>query len=94
MPAPVGIDELQLLLVRKIGLANRGEDLKIGSGREDLKRLDPQQYSKVDLAITDRVIHAAGEYVLMTGRPYSELRYKCHKKTRQHLRPCKIGLTR
>jgi tRNA dimethylallyltransferase len=51
----------------------------IESIRQQLKLLDPDFYSQVDLKNPQRVIHAL-EICLMTGRPYSELRTNTRKE--------------
>ncbi|WP_010663948.1 tRNA (adenosine(37)-N6)-dimethylallyltransferase MiaA [Marinilabilia salmonicolor] len=61
----------------------------IESIRRQLKILDPDFYTQVDLKNPKRVIHAV-EICLMTGRPYSELRTNTRKK--RPFRILKTGL--
>lgn len=61
----------------------------IESIRRQLKILDPDFYTQVDLKNPKRVIHAV-EICLMTGRPYSELRTNTRKK--RPFRIIKTGL--
>ncbi len=68
----------------------RLEEEGIESMRLQLKQLDPDYYSRVDLKNPKRILHAL-EICLMTGKPYSSFLRKTTKK-----RPFKIiktGLT-
>ncbi len=59
--------------------------------QEELKRLDPQHASEVDMQNYKRVLHAL-EVCSMTGRPYSELR--TGEKKQRDFNIIKIGLNR
>ncbi len=69
----------------KISLQNNG----IESLRLQLKKLDPEYYTKVDLKNPTRIIHAL-EICLMTGKPYSSFRTNPKKKRPFNI--LKIGL--
>ena len=58
---------------------------------EELKRLDPTHYNRVDLHNHKRVIHAL-EICLMTGKPYSS--FLKQKPKERPFRIVKIGLNR
>lgn len=57
--------------------------------REELRRLDPEYYGKVDLMNMKRVLHAV-EICVQAGRPYSELRTNSCKQ--RPFKIVKIGL--
>ena len=70
-------------------LKNRLKTEGLESLRLQLKKLDPDYYSQVDLKNPIRIIHAL-EICIMTGKPYSSFR-KNQKKTRP-FKIIKIGL--
>ena len=85
-----GIDDLpdiddELRNSLHLQLKNEG----IASLRAQLQKLDPEYYSKVDLANPNRIIRAL-EVCLSTGRPYSVLRKQ--NPARRDFRIIKIGL--
>ena len=57
--------------------------------QEELKRLDPEHYNRVDLNNAKRVLHAL-EICDIAGRPYSDIR--TGKKKERNFRILKIGL--
>ncbi len=57
--------------------------------RFQLKKLDPEYYSKVDLKNPTRIIHAL-EISLMTGKPYSG--FRSNKQKKRPFNIIKIGL--
>lgn len=57
----------------RAGLQKRLEHEGIEALRQELSRLDPQAYSSMDLANTQRVFRAV-EICLTTGRPYSSFK--------------------
>ncbi len=59
--------------------------------QDELKRLDPVHYSKVDLSNYKRVLHAL-EICTIAGKPFSSLRTGLQKE--RPFRILKIGLTR
>ncbi len=59
--------------------------------RRRLRMLDPQHYAEVDLRNVKRMLHAL-EVMIMTGRPFSELR--THQVKKRSFNIVKIGLTR
>lgn len=59
--------------------------------QEELKRLDPMHYSKVDLSNYKRVLHAL-EICSIAGKPFSTLRTGLQRE--RPFRILKIGLTR
>jgi tRNA dimethylallyltransferase len=86
-----GIDDLPAVdpEIRK-NLTEKFETEGIESLRFDLKKLDPVYYRQVDLHNPKRLLHAL-EMCIMSGKPYSELRTRTHKKRPFHI--VKIGLT-
>ena len=63
----------------------------VESLRLDLKRLDPESYSSIDIANGQRVVRAL-EVCLMTGRPFSS--FKTSPMKRREFEIEKIGLVR
>ncbi|HLP05613.1 MAG TPA: tRNA (adenosine(37)-N6)-dimethylallyltransferase MiaA [Paludibacter sp.] len=59
--------------------------------RQELERLDPEHYAKVDLQNPKRIVHAL-EICSMTGKPYSAFRTGQRKK--RDFEVIKIGLNR
>lgn len=70
-------------------LKKRFVDEGLESLRLQLKKLDPDYYSQVDLKNPNRIIHAL-EICLMTGKPYSSFRSNPQKV--RPFRVIKIGL--
>lgn len=60
-------------------LKSRLENEGLGALRRQLKTLDPDYYSTVDLKNPNRIVHAI-EICLMTGKPYSSFRTNPRKK--------------
>jgi len=60
-------------------LKNKLKTEGIESLRRQLKQLDPNYYSEVDLKNPARIVHAL-EICLMTGKPYSSFRSSSQKK--------------
>lgn len=75
----------------RAGLSERLEREGVESLRLDLKRLDPESYSTIDIANGQRVIRAL-EVCLMTGRKFSS--FKTASVRRRDFEIVKIGLTR
>lgn len=71
-------------------VAKRLADFGAEAMREELKRIDPEYYSQVDLNNMKRVVHAI-EICEQAGMPYSQLRTGVAKK--RPFRIVKIGLT-
>lgn len=63
----------------RANLKNRLKLEGIGSLRLQLKKLDPEYYSCVDLKNPARIVHAL-EICLMTGKPYSSFRTSSKKE--------------
>ncbi len=75
-----GIDEIPTIEQElRDNIMNIYHSEGIDSIRRQLKQLDPEFYSQVDLQNHKRVIHAV-EVCLMTGKPYSSLRTNTIKK--------------
>jgi len=73
----------------RLSLQNQLNTEGIESLRLQLKKLDPEYYSKVDLKNPARIIHAL-EICLMTGKPYSAFRSNPQKE--RPFQIVKIGL--
>ncbi len=86
-----GIDDLPAVdqSLRK-ELAEKYETESIESIRKQLKLLDPEYYSKVDLRNHKRILKAI-EVSLMTGRPYSS--FLKNRKKERPFNILKIGLS-
>ena len=63
----------------------------VDSLRQDLKRLDPESYSTIDIANGQRVVRAL-EVCLMTGRPFSS--FKTSPQRKRNFEIEKVGLIR
>lgn len=74
----------------RTAVAKRFAEFGADAMREELKRLDPEYYSQVDLNNLKRVVHAV-EICEQAGIPYSQLRTGDVKK--RPFRILKIGLT-
>lgn len=61
--------------------------------REELRRLDPDYYSKVDLKNTKRVFHAV-EIIRTAGKPYTELRTGSRRERPFNIRKYMVNLPR
>ena len=87
-----GIDEIPTISeeVRR-AVVTRYEEEGLDVLLEELQRLDPDFYEKVDRRNPKRVIHAV-EICRMTGQPYSSLRTETKKERPFDI--VKIGLTR
>ena len=87
-----GIDEIPTISdeVRR-AVVTRYEEAGLDVMLEELLRLDPDFYEKVDRRNPKRVIHAV-EICRMTGQPYSSLRTETKKERPFDI--VKIGLTR
>ena len=87
-----GIDEIPTISeeVRR-AVVTRYEEAGLDVLLEELQRLDPDFYEKVDRRNPKRVIHAV-EICRMTGQPYSSLRTETKKERPFDI--VKIGLTR
>lgn len=87
-----GIDEIPTISeeVRR-AVVTRYEEAGLDVLLEELLRLDPDFYEKVDRRNPKRVIHAV-EICRMTGQPYSSLRTETKKERPFDI--VKIGLTR
>lgn len=87
-----GIDEIPTISeeVRR-AVVTRYEEEGLDILLEELQRLDPDFYEKVDRRNPKRVIHAV-EICRMTGQPYSSLRTETKKERPFDI--VKIGLTR
>lgn len=72
-------------------LTARLENEGVESLRTELRRLDPESYSTIDIANGQRVVRAL-EVCLMTGRPFSSFKTSPSKKRDFEVE--KIGLTR
>ena len=72
-------------------LTQRLHDEGVESLRLDLKRLDPESYSTIDIANGQRVVRAL-EVCLMTGRPFSSFKTSTSKKRNFEIE--KTGLIR
>jgi len=85
-----GIDDLPTIdpEIRK-EIINRFEKEGLEPLRVELKRIDPEYYSIVDLKNHKRILHAL-EIFYMTGKKYSELRTNTKKKRDFNI--VKIGL--
>ncbi len=73
------------------GLMRRLEEEGVESLRYQLKQLDPQSYSEIDIANGQRVVRAL-EVCIMTGRPFSSFKTDSQKKRNFQIE--KIGLNR
>lgn len=82
---PPADPELRATLMARV--KNEG----IASLRQELKRLDPISYNTVDIANTQRVVHAL-EVTLGTGRPFSSFKTGTRKKRNFDIE--KIGIFR
>jgi tRNA dimethylallyltransferase len=63
----------------RMNIKRQLEETGIDNLRVQLKKLDPEYYSHVDLKNPARIVHAL-EVCLMTGKPYSSFRKKTPKK--------------
>ena len=72
-------------------LTSRLENEGVESLRAELRMLDPESYSTIDIANGQRVVRAL-EVCLMTGRPFSSFKTSPSKKRDFEIE--KIGLTR
>ena len=72
-------------------LTRRMKDEGVESLRMDLKRLDPEAYSTIDIANPQRVLRAV-EVCLLSGRTFSS--YKLSKPKERDFKVTKIGLKR
>lgn len=63
----------------------------VDSLRQDLKRLDPESYSTIDIANGQRVVRAL-EVCMMTGRPFSS--FKTSPQRKRNFEIEKVGLIR
>lgn len=61
--------------------------------REELRRLDPDYYNKVDLKNTKRVFHAV-EIIRTAGKPYTELRTGSRRERPFNIRKYMVNLPR
>jgi tRNA dimethylallyltransferase len=85
-----GIDDLPAIDMEiRNQLIRKFETGGIDSLRFELKRLDPEYYSEVDLKNHKRLLHAL-EICLMTGKTYSSFRTQSRKERPFHI--LKIGL--
>lgn len=72
-------------------LTRRMKEEGVDSLRMDLKRLDPEAYSTIDIANPQRVLRAV-EVCLLSGRTFSS--YKLSKPKERDFKVTKIGLKR
>ena len=72
-------------------LTRRMKEEGVDSLRMDLKRLDPEAYSTIDIANPQRVLRAV-EVCLLSGRTFSS--YKLSKPKERDFKVTKIGLRR
>jgi tRNA dimethylallyltransferase len=87
-----GIDDLpEVDSELRSSLIKRMDDEGIESLRAELRYLDPEYYSDVDLRNPKRILHAL-EICLMTGKPYSSFRTNQNKPRDFNI--IKIGLNR
>ena len=72
-------------------LTERLKSEGVDSLRQELRRLDPESYSTIDIANGQRVVRAL-EVCLMTGKPFSSFKTSPNRKRDFEIE--KIGLTR
>lgn len=85
-----GIDDLPTVDAQvRQDLMDKLQNEGIEAIRRQLKQLDPDFYTQVDLKNPKRVVHAV-EICIMTGKPYSQLRTNPQKKRPFNI--IKIGL--
>jgi len=87
-----GIDDLpEVDPELRRSLIERMENYGIESLHTELRHLDPDYYSEVDLRNPKRILHSL-EICLLTGKPYSSFRTKQHKP--RNFNVIKLGLNR
>ena len=87
-----GLDEFpEADLQLRAELTERLKSEGVDSLRQELRRLDPESYSTLDIANGQRVVRAL-EVCLMTGKPFSSFKTSPNRKRDFEIE--KIGLTR
>lgn len=87
-----GLDEFpEADLQLRAELTERLKSEGVDSLRQELRRLDPESYSTIDIANGQRVVRAL-EVCLMTGKPFSSFKTSPNRKRDFEIE--KIGLTR
>ena len=87
-----GLDEFpEADLQLRAELTERLKSEGVDSLRQELRRLDPESYSTLDIANGQRVVRAL-EVCLMTGKPFSSFKTSPNRKHDFEIE--KIGLTR